>query len=36
MGDRLSKRFGIEANQMVSEAIDECESVVKGMASVDD
>jgi hypothetical protein len=36
MGDRISKRFGIEANQMVSEAIDECESIVKGLANADD
>jgi phage terminase Nu1 subunit (DNA packaging protein) len=36
MGDRVSKRFGIEANQMVSEAIDECESIIKGLANADD
>jgi phage terminase Nu1 subunit (DNA packaging protein) len=36
MGDRISKRFGIEANQMVSEAIDECESIVRALANADD
>lgn len=35
MGDRVSRRFGVEANQIVSEAIDECESVVKGLANAD-
>ena len=35
MGDRVSKRFGIEANRIVSEAIDECQSVVEGLANAD-
>jgi phage terminase Nu1 subunit (DNA packaging protein) len=35
MGDRLSKRFGLEANQMVGEAIDECQSIVKRLEDGD-
>ena len=30
MGDRLTKRYGVDANHMVIEAIDECHSIVKG------
>jgi phage terminase Nu1 subunit (DNA packaging protein) len=29
MGDRVSKRFGIEANLMVTDAIDACEDIVR-------
>jgi phage terminase Nu1 subunit (DNA packaging protein) len=35
MGDRVSKRFGSEANQMVAEAIDECDSIVRGLGNAD-
>lgn len=35
MGDRVSKRFGVEANQMVAEAIDECDSIVRGLGNAD-
>lgn len=35
MGDRLTKRFGIEANQVVVEAMDECQSIVKGSIGSD-
>jgi phage terminase Nu1 subunit (DNA packaging protein) len=29
MGDRVSKRFGIEANLMVTDAIDACQDIVR-------
>ena len=35
MGERVSKRFGVEANQMVAEAIDECDSIVRGLGNAD-
>lgn len=35
MGDRVSKRFGTEANQMIRESLDECESIVRGLQDAD-